>query len=262
MTAEPDERLVALLRSASRILFFTGAGISTGSGIPDFRGPQGVWQKRRPVYFQDFLRSEEARVEHWDFKLEGWPQFRQARPTPTHRAIADLEGAGRVQLVVTQNIDGLHGKAGTCPARLVEIHGTNAVVACLTCGARSDPEPHFDSFRRTRVPPRCACGGLLKPATISFGQDLVTNDLQRAAAGAERADLVIALGSTLSVCPAANVPLMAGPEVPYVVINRGATEHDGHPRLTLRLEGDVQALFPPAVAAALAADPKVAPAHV
>ena len=107
------EELAALLRPASRIFLFTGAGISTGSGIPDFRGPQGVWKTRRPVYYHDFLRSEEARVEHWDFKLEGWPLFRDAAPTPAHDAIAALERAGKVGLVVTQNVDGLHARAGT-----------------------------------------------------------------------------------------------------------------------------------------------------
>ena len=248
------EELAALLRPASRIFLFTGAGISTGSGIPDFRGPRGVWRTRQPVYYHDFLRSEEARVEHWDFKLEGWPLFRDAAPTPAHEAVAALERAGKVGLVVTQNVDGLHARAGTSPERLVEIHGTNDAVECLTCGSRSDPEPHLEAFRRTRVPPRCACGGLLKSATISFGQDLVAADLKRAAAGARSADLAVSLGSTLSVYPAASLPLAAASGgAPYAVVNRGETEHDGRPEVSLRLEGDVQELFPPAVEAALAA---------
>ena len=247
-------RLAALLRPASRIFLFTGAGISTGSGIPDFRGPRGVWRTRRPVYYQDFLRSEEARVEHWDFKLEGWAVFRDAEATPAHEAVASLERAGKVGLVVTQNVDGLHARAGTSRERLVEIHGTNTEVECLTCGARSDPEPHLEAFRSTRVPPRCACGGLLKSATISFGQDLVAADLERAGAGARSADLAVSLGSTLSVYPAASLPLAAAAGgAPYAVVNRGETEHDGRPEVTLRLEGDVQDLFPPAVEAALAA---------
>ena len=156
--------------------------------------------------------------------------------------------------MVTQNVDGLHARAGTSPERLVEIHGTNAEVECLTCGSRSDPGPHLDAFRQTRVPPRCPCGGLLKTATISFGQDLVAADLERAAAGARSADLAVSLGSTLSVYPAASLPLTAASGGgPYVVVNRGGTEHDGRPEVTLRLEGDVQELFPPAVEAALAA---------
>src|SRR5205809_3246851 len=160
------------LRASKRALIFTGAGISTGSGIPDFRGPQGVWKKRQPVYFQDFLTSETARIEHWDYKLEGWNGFRNAEPNAVHRAIVALEKAGKVLMVVTQNIDGLHSLAGTSPARLVELHGTNALVECQTCDWRGDPELPFESFRLTRQPPLCECGGFLKPATISFGQSL------------------------------------------------------------------------------------------
>ena len=246
--------LTELLRASRQILLFTGAGISTGSGIPDFRGPNGVWQRRQPVYYHDFMRSEAARIEHWHYKLEAWPAFRQAQPNAIHLAIAKLERAGKVSAVVTQNIDGLHSRAGTSAERLVELHGTNAFVECQTCGHRSDPEPHFEAFRKTHRPPLCECGGFLKPATISFGQNLRNEDLQRAEAAAQAADLVVALGSTLSVYPAANIPLLAAARaIPYVVINRGSTDHDGLPEVTLRLEGDVLELFPPAVEAALAA---------
>ena len=231
-----------------KILLFTGAGISTGSGIPDFRGPRGVWKTRQPVYYQDFMSSEEARIESWDFKLEGWTQFRDARPTAVHHAIFQLEEAGKVLMVITQNIDGLHSRAGTDPARLVEIHGTNSPIECQSCLERSDPNPHYEYFRDTREPPLCHCGGFLKAATISFGQDLVQEDLERASAAADQADLVIALGSTLSVYPASSLPLIAASRgVPYAIINRGETDHDRHASVTLRLEGDVQDLFPPAV---------------
>ena len=247
------ERLIELLRAGNRILVFTGAGISTGSGIPDFRGPDGVWKRRQPVYYHDFMRSDAARVEHWDYKLEGWPAFREARPNATHEAIARLERAGKVLAVVTQNIDGLHARAGTSPERLVELHGTNSFVECQTCGRLSDPEPHFEYFRKTRRPPVCECGGFLKPATISFGQNLRNEVLERAQNAASEADLAVALGSTLSVYPAANIPLIAAARgVPYVVINRGPTEHDEMREVTLRLEGDVGEIFPPAVEAALA----------
>jgi NAD-dependent deacetylase len=243
-------KLVDLLRQSSRMLIFTGAGISTGSGIPDFRGPEGVWKRRQPVYYHDFMRSEAARIEHWDFKLEGWEAYRDAKPNATHEAIARLARAGKVQAVVTQNIDGLHAKAGTPPELLIELHGTNTLVECQTCGRRSDPQPHFDYFRKTRHPPLCECGGFLKPATISFGQNLRNEDLERAEAAAKAADLVVALGSTLSVHPAADIPLLAANRgVPYVIINRGPTDHDNLPEVTLRLEGDVEELFPPAVAA-------------
>jgi NAD-dependent deacetylase len=244
--------LADYLRSSNRILIFTGAGISTGSGIPDFRGPEGVWKRRQPVYYQDFMTSEAARVEHWDYKLEGWEAFRRAQPNEVHRAIVRLEQARKILLVATQNIDGLHSLAGTTPARLVELHGTNSLVECQTCGRRSDPAPHFEFFRAQSQTPRCGCGGFLKTATISFGQGLVPDDLARAEAAANETDLVGALGSTLSVYPAAALPLLAARRgIPYVVINRGPTEHDGERGVMLRLEGDVSEIFPPAVEAAL-----------
>jgi NAD-dependent deacetylase len=241
------------LRACQRALIFTGAGISTGSGIPDFRGPQGVWTRRQPVYFQDFMTSEPARIEHWDYKLEGWDGFRAARPNAVHEAIVRLERAGKVLAVVTQNIDGLHALAGTSAERLVELHGTNLLVECQSCKSRSDPEPHFEFFRSNRKPPLCDCGGFLKPATISFGQSLDPLVLERAQEAAARADLVVALGSTLSVYPAASFPLVAAQRgVPYVIINRGATDHDDDPAVSLRIEGDVAEIFPAAVEAALA----------
>jgi NAD-dependent deacetylase len=245
--------LADYLRASKKALIFTGAGISTGSGIPDFRGPQGVWTRRQPVYYQDFMTSEAARLEHWDYKLEGRDAFRDARPNAIHHAIVRLERAGKLRSVLTQNIDGLHGLAGTGAERLVELHGTNALVECQTCHWRGDPEPHFESFRLNRKPPLCQCGGFLKPATISFGQNLDPTELERAHQAAIEADFVVALGSTLSVYPAASFPLIAARHrAPYVVINRGATEHDNDRCVTLRLEGGVGEIFPSAVEAALA----------
>ena len=245
--------LVEHIRDAERVLVFTGAGISTGSGIRDFRGPKGVWKERQPVYFQDFMTSQTARIEYWDQKLEAWPSFRDAEPNAAHAAIVDLERAGKIEMVITQNIDGLHTRAGTSAEKLVEIHGTNGAIECMSCHELTDPDAHMKTFAETRVAPDCGCGGYLKPATISFGQDLRQEDLRRATHSAEAADLVIALGSTLSVYPAAGFPLAAAERgAPYVVINRGVTDHDGYRALTLRLEGDVVELLPPAVAAALA----------
>ena len=247
-----EARLADYLRGSRKALIFTGAGVSTASGIPDFRGPQGVWTRRKPVYFQEFMTSEAARIEHWDYKLEGWDGFRTAQPNAVHHAIVRLEKAGKVLLVVTQNIDGLHALAGTGPDRLVELHGTNLLVECQSCKRRGDPEPHFEFFRATRKPPLCGCGGFLKPATISFGQSLDPQVLEQAKQGAMETDLVVALGSTLSVYPAAAFPLMAAQRgVPYVIINRGATEHDGESRVSLRIEGEVSEIFPAAVDAAL-----------
>jgi NAD-dependent deacetylase len=248
-----DRRLVERLRASRRILVVSGAGVSTASGIPDFRGPGGVWTRRRPVYYDEFLASEAARVEYWDYKLETWEIYQQARPNALHHAIVALERAAKVVSVVTQNVDGLHRRAGTSPGLLVELHGTDLLVECQRCHATSDPAPHFARFKTTRRPPSCGCGGALKSATISFGQSLRATDLERAAAAAVEADLVLALGSTLSVYPAASIPLVAaGRGTPYIIVNRGASEHDDHPAVTLRLEGDVTAIVPPAVEAALA----------
>jgi NAD-dependent deacetylase len=245
-------KFVQLLKRAKKILVFTGAGISTGSGIPDFRGPDGVWKRRQPVYYHDFMRSEAARIEHWDYKLEAWPSFQAALPNATHLAIVRLEQAGKLLSVVTQNIDGLHARAGSSEALLVELHGTNSYVECQSCGELSDPAPHFEQFRKTKLPLMCHCGGFLKPATVSFGQNLRNGDLERAQNAAMQADLVVALGSTLSVYPAANIPLIAAKRgVPYVIINRGPTEHDDLDQVALRFEGDVTEIFPPTVDAAL-----------
>ncbi len=246
------EALAGLIREANRILLFTGAGISTASGIPDYRGPQGVWKRRQPVYLQEFLSSSEGREEYWDFKLEGWDDYRHAEPNAVHDACVALERVGKLELLVTQNIDGLHLAAGTSPDRLVEIHGTDARVTCLECRIEADPETCYEGFRKTRHPPKCDCGGWLKPATISFGQNLRTEDLDRSFEGARRADLVVSLGSTLSVHPAASIPLTAaGRGIPYVIVNRGETEQDHHPSVTLKIDGDVGSTFPPAVARAV-----------
>jgi NAD-dependent deacetylase len=173
--------LAALLAGSRRILAFTGAGISTASSIPDFRGPNGVWKRRAPVYFQDFVASAAARRDYWEFKLEGYAAFRDARPNAAHRALVDLERIGRLGAVVTQNVDGLHQLAGTSKQRLIELHGTNRENACIDCPWREAPERCMDEFARTREPPRCPrCGGLMKPAVVMFGQALSSADLESA----------------------------------------------------------------------------------
>ncbi len=247
-----DSRLVEVLKESRRILIVSGAGISTASGIPDFRGPGGVWTRRRPVYYDEFLSSEAARVEYWEYKLETWEIYQRAQPNATHHAVVTLERAGKIVAVVTQNVDGLHHRAGTSPGLLVELHGTDLLVECQQCHDTSDPAPHFSSFKATKRSPRCACGGLLKSATISFGQSLRAEDLERASAAAITADLVLALGSTLSVSPAASIPLVAAEHgARYIIVNRGPTAHDDHPAVTLRVEGDVTGIVPAAVEAAL-----------
>jgi NAD-dependent deacetylase len=248
--AMPSPALTDYLKESRRMMIFTGAGVSTASGIPDFRGPDGVWTKRVPVYYDDFMSSERARIEHWDYKLEAWPAFKAAQPNEIHYAIVALEEAGKVAAVVTQNIDGLHALAGT--KSLIELHGTNALVECQTCLWRGDPEPHYEFFRIHRKPPLCHCGGFLKPATVSFGQNLNPAHVEQATEVARDCDLVIALGSTLSVYPAASFPLLAARRgVPYVIINRGPTDHDHEPSVSLRLDGSLVEIFPPAVKASL-----------
>jgi NAD-dependent deacetylase len=258
MTAAVDQvegviRLAAILGVAQRLLIFTGAGISTASGIPDYRGPKGVWNTRRPVFYDEFMSSHESRVEYWRQKAEDREAFRSARPNAVHEAVVDLERAGRLELLVTQNVDGLHRVAGTSEERLVEIHGTNGRVECQSCLARSDPSKPFEVFAATGQPPVCECGGLLKPATISFGQSLRMDDLSRSCESANRADAAVVLGSTLLVTPAADIPLEAARTGScYAIVNRGPTEHDESPFVTLRIDGDVGAVFPQAVEQALA----------
>lgn len=242
------EQVASLIAEANNILIFTGAGISTGSGIPDFRGPQGIWKSRQPVYYDEFMSSEAKRVEHWDYKLEGYEGFLQARPNAAHLALVELERMGKLDMLVTQNIDGLHHRAGNSTERILEVHGTNRLVECQSCGEVSDPAPAFETFRQTRACPRCACGGLLKTATISFGQAMPGELMEQAFAAAERADLVLSLGSTLSVEPAASVPRRAASRgVPYVIANSGATAHDH--LATVRLDGDLCELLPAIVGA-------------
>jgi NAD-dependent deacetylase len=247
--SESIQELTRLLSAAKRVLVFTGAGISTGSGIPDFRGPTGVWTKRSPVYYQEFVASDAARREYWEYKLEGWHAFRDARPNPAHTALVAIERLGKLELLVTQNIDGLHQAAGSSKHKLVELHGTNSENECIRCQRREPAERCLSEFERTREPPRCSeCQGLMKPAVVMFGQALDPKNLELARDAAEACDLALALGSSLVVTPAADIPLFAARRgVPYVIINRGETPHDE--LCSLRIDDDVAGVLAPAVAA-------------
>ena len=199
---------------------------------------------------------ESARVEYWQYKLELWEEHGDARPNAIHQAIVRLEQADRVAMVVTQNVDGLHRAAGTSEELLVEVHGTGSLVECQSCAHREPPEASFEAFKKEGKCPLCACGGYLKPATISFGQSLREDDLNRAFAAAGSCDLVLALGSTLSVSPANSIPMAAAQAgVPYIIINRDETDHDNLPQVTLRLSDNLEDVFPPAVAEALESEP-------
>ncbi|MCL1587274.1 MAG: Sir2 family NAD-dependent protein deacetylase [Actinomycetia bacterium] len=244
--------LSMLIGGADAILIVTGAGVSTETGIPDFRGPQGVWNTQRPVMYQDFLTSEADRVTYWNQKVLAAETIEVAKPGAVHKACVVLENAGKLEAIVTQNIDGLHTIAKSSEERVVEVHGTGREAVCLTCKGRSPIVPHLKAFTDTGVPPRCHCGGLLKPATISFGQQLDPKTMAQATQAAEACDLVIAMGTTLSVYPAAEIPLIAARRgVPYVIINQGDTEHDGMPYITLRIEAPVGPTFSQAVTQAL-----------
>ncbi len=232
-----------LIAAAGRVLVFTGAGVSTGSGIPDYRGPSGLWTKREPVRYEDFLSSTRSKQEYWRYKAETYPAFSLAVPNAAHRALAAFEATGRLLALVTQNIDGLHRSAGTGPDKLVELHGSGLYAECLDCFAWVSMDEALDKFNADGAPPQCACGGWLKPAVIMFGQPLERETLLKAFRAAESCDLVLAAGSTLSVEPAASVPLAARRAgKPYIIVNRGPTAHD--PLADIRLEGDAGGILP------------------
>ena len=208
---EKIEELAALVRSSRWVVAFSGAGISTESGIPDFRGPQGIWTKMRPIELTEFLADPSARREYWRRKIEGYPQMRDAEPNEGHRALARLYDSGYLKTMITQNIDGLHQKAGIPNERVIELHGSNAYISCLQCRKRFEWEEVLPFFDKNPAPstecPRCDdCGGWLKPATISFGQAMPEEETRRAFNEAEKADLLIAVGTSLQVYPAAGVP--------------------------------------------------------
>ncbi|MGH9290783.1 MAG: SIR2 family NAD-dependent protein deacylase [Acidimicrobiales bacterium] len=215
---------------AERIVVLTGAGISTESGIPDFRGPNGVWTRNpgaeRRATLQNYMSDPEVRREAWQTRLRH-PGL-SARPNAGHRALVDLERRGKLDTLVTQNIDGLHQAAGSDPATVVEVHGTMHKVVCMSCGERAPMERALERVRAGEDDPPCrSCGGILKSATISFGQNLVAEDLQRAMEAARRCDLMLAVGSTLAVYPVADmVPVarMAGARI--VIVNAEETAMD------------------------------------
>lgn len=220
------QRVATWLSEAKSAVAFTGAGISTESGIPDFRSPGGVWSRTQPVYFEDFLASEPARQEYWRQKSETHTEFMHSQPNAGHAALAGWEAEGRIRAVITQNIDGLHQIAGS--RHVVELHGTARYVACLDCGARFEADPMVKQFRENGLPPACPkCGGITKHATISFGQQLDTDILEQATELTQQADLFLAMGSSLVVHPAAGLPPLAKRNgARLVIINRDATEQD------------------------------------
>ena len=195
------ETLARCWRDADHVVVLTGAGLSTASGIPDFRSPGGRWSRYTPVTIQEFLASEEARERYWRYKGETWQLIRTAPPNPGHEALAALAAAGRVALLVTQNVDGLHERSGFPPERMITIHGSDAAVECVDCRTRAPRAVAQEAWEAGTAVPRCACGGAWKPATISFGQALVADDLERAMEAAAGCDLFVAVGTSLVVGP-------------------------------------------------------------
>jgi NAD-dependent deacetylase len=222
------DEFAARVRAAKDIVFFTGAGISTESGVPDFRSPGGVWTKYQPVLFQDFLASESARVQHWQLKKATYELFKTVQPNVAHHAIREYEKRGQMLGLITQNIDGLHKLAGTSDEKLVELHGTDRLVTCLACGKRYQPADVYEHLGEAFTAPTCdACGGFLKSANISFGQSMPVEAMQTAQAWSERADIFMVLGSSLQVQPAASFPVIAKRAGAFLgIINRDPTPLD------------------------------------
>lgn len=222
------DALKQTLDAARTVVVLTGAGLSTESGIPDFRSPGGLWSQMKPIEFDEFCASETARLEDWRRRFEMAALFSAAEPNAAHRVIARLAEIGKVTMVITQNIDGLHARAGTPPDRLIEIHGTAAHAHCLSCRTRHEIAEARATIEATGASPRCrVCGGLVKAAIVSFGEAMPEEALHRAQTAVASCDLLIAAGTSLVVYPVAALPLLARASGARVVIaSRAPTEQD------------------------------------
>lgn len=222
------QELRRLIGASRNIVIFTGAGISTESGIPDFRGPNGIWKKITPIDFSDFMASEEVRRESWRRKFSGDTNWGDAEPNAGHIAISRLVDLGRVTSVITQNVDGLHQKSGIPDEQVIELHGNNNYATCLECGIRYAFEEIREIFFPDETVPYCKeCSGIVKTATISFGQPMPVSEMQLAEHATMGCDLFIAIGSSLVVYPAAGFPVLAKKNgAGLVIINRDETDLD------------------------------------
>ncbi|MDQ3010496.1 MAG: Sir2 family NAD-dependent protein deacetylase [Acidobacteriota bacterium] len=230
------EQATELIARSSRIVGFTGAGISTESGIPDFRSPNGIWANNRMIEYGEFISSRAGRVEYWRQKVAMWPEMRDAEPNAGHRSFAELERQGRLRAIITQNIEGLHQRAGN--TNVIELHGTTVECECLTCGARVSMDEAVARVKAGDVAPECdACGGLLKPATISFGQSMPAMAMKAAVEACQDCDVFLAVGSSLVVYPAASLPELAKQSgAVLIIINRTPTPFDEIADLVLNEE--------------------------
>jgi NAD-dependent deacetylase len=230
--------LADLLRGARNVVFFTGAGISTESGIPDFRSPGGFWTRLAPIGFREFVASADMRREAWRRRFAMEETFAVVKPNAGHLAVAQLIARGKASHVITQNIDNLHQDSGVPDGKIIEIHGNTRYARCLDCGARTELEPVRAHFEKHGDPPGCLfCGGILKTATISFGQAMPEREMARAEAATLACDLFIVLGSSLVVYPAAGFPLLAKRNgAGLVIVNREPTGQDEFADLVLHSE--------------------------
>ncbi|MDR3513678.1 MAG: Sir2 family NAD-dependent protein deacetylase [Caulobacteraceae bacterium] len=245
----PRATLAEMIRDAERIVVFTGAGISTESGIPDFRSPGGVWSRMKPIYFQDFVASEDKRREAWTRVFAGSAGWTGRAPNAGHFAVARLVEQGRAAAVITQNVDNLHQESGVPAERVIEIHGNASYATCLECGLRHELEDLRPVFvERGEIPSCRACGGLVKSATISFGQPMPEAQMSRAEAETLACDLFLVLGSSLVVYPAAGLPVLAKRNgARLVIVNREPTEQD--PLADLVLHDEIGPVMASVVAA-------------
>lgn len=223
-----SNELKRAIEEAHRVVIFTGAGVSTESGIPDFRSPGGLWTKMAPIDFQDFVNSAEIRAEAWRRKFEIDKTIKQAEPNKGHMAIAKLVDMGKASHVITQNIDNLHQASGIPPAKIIELHGNGTYAKCLDCGERHELFWVREKFEASGAAPDCpSCGGIVKSATISFGQAMPEEEMNRAHEATLGCDLFIAIGSSLQVYPAAGFPILAKRNgAMLVILNREPTELD------------------------------------
>jgi len=233
-----SDRLARLLAQSRRAVVFTGAGISTESGIPDFRSPGGVWSKMTPISFQDFVARPERRREAWERAFSGVTRWQGADPNAGHYAVARLVAQGKVSAVITQNVDNLHQHSGVPDDKVIELHGNASFATCLECGLRHELEVIKQSFLGTGELPACrGCGGIVKTATISFGQAMPEAAMARAEAETLACDLFLVLGSSLVVYPAAGFPLLAKRNgARLAIVNREPTDQDGYADLVLHEE--------------------------
>ncbi len=225
-----EEKIIMIaskIAEGGKNVVFTGAGISTESGIPDYRSKGGIWEKFQPVYFDEFMSSKEARIEYWRRKSELYSDLAQAEPNPAHKALVRLYKMGLLEAVITQNIDGLHQKAGLPEEKVIELHGNTLRVRCMSCDMLSSVHDAQKRIEAGDLAPECECGGYLKPDTISFGQAMPVTEVDKATELSSRCDFLMVVGSTLLVYPAAAMPDFARRNGAFLaMVNLSETPYD------------------------------------